>query len=126
MPVWAIRYVLPALAVVAALWVAYSWAYARGRDAERAEWEIVAAKRAEEIARLEQELQRQKSLAENADHERMQAHEALMTALQRKVTVYAQSEAGRACGLDDVGGLLVNEAVAAANSTIARPASPRP
>jgi hypothetical protein len=42
-PVWLIRYGLPALAAALALIAAYFWAYGQGRTAERAKWEVASA-----------------------------------------------------------------------------------
>jgi uncharacterized membrane protein len=36
------RIILPAIGAVLAVWAAYSWAYGRGRDVERAKWQAAA------------------------------------------------------------------------------------
>ncbi len=124
-PLWVIRYVLPGVGAVLALWAAYSWADGRGYDRADAKWQAQAAKDAVKIRQIEQQWRDEHAKADAADAARIAAQDALMAALQRKVTVYAQSETGRACGLDADGGLLINEAIGAANRTVASGSSPR-
>lgn len=124
-PLWVIRYVLPGVGAVLALWAAYSWAHGRGVAEERGKWHAQAAKDAVKIRQIEQQWRDEHAKADAADAARIAAQDALMAALQRKVTVYAQSEAGRACGLDADGGMLINEAINAANRTVAAGSGPR-
>ena len=58
-PVWVIRYVLPGVGAVLALWAAYSWAHGRGVADERAKWQA-EQQRAEKAAQAkERQLQAQ-------------------------------------------------------------------
>jgi len=101
------------------------WLIDNGRDAERAEWQAKVATEQAKVRRLEQQWRDEHARADAADVARLTAQDALMAALQRKVTVYAQSNEGRACGLDAAGGMLANEAIAAANRTVAAGSGPR-
>lgn len=50
-PAWVIRYVLPGVGAVLALWGCYSWAHGRGVADERAKWQAARA----ELLRLRTE-----------------------------------------------------------------------
>lgn len=106
------------------------WAYGRHREGqgvakERAAWQKVVAVEQAKVRAVEKRWQDEHNKADAADVARIAAQDALMTALQRRITVYGNSETGRACGLDPAGGLLINEAVAAANRTVAASPAPR-
>ncbi len=113
------RVILPVLGVLLALWGWGEHREGQGRAAERAKWEKAVAAEQAKVRAIEKRWQDEHSKADAADVARLAAQDALMAALQRKVTVYAQTPEGRACGLDAAGGLLVNEAIAAANRTVA-------
>jgi hypothetical protein len=119
------REVWYALAAALALWLAYDWAYDRGAAAERVTWEAEAARlravAAEEAAARAAAV----DAATRGDAARISEMTRAMTRLQQKVTAYAQSQNGLSCGLDAAGGMLINEAVAAANAAAAPGPRPR-
>lgn len=128
---WAIGPALPwlGLGLIIALglgaWTINDRAVDRTTIAVDAKWQKLVANEQAKVRKLEHDWQDEHNKAEAADVRRQDAQNALMAALQQKVTAYVQSPEGRACGLDPAGGLLINEAVAAANRTVAAGAASR-
>ena len=60
-PLWVIRYVLPGVGAVLALWGAYSWSHGRGVAEERGKWQ------AREVAAQEAQRARQTALQAQVD-----------------------------------------------------------
>lgn len=118
-----VRRALPYLAALAAVLLAYQWAYGRGVGHERASWEREAS-RLRAVAAAEA-LQRVEAVnrATVADSERNAILARLMAPIQAKVVTYEASPAGRAVCLDDAGRMLAQSAIDAAKA--AAPSAPR-
>lgn len=125
-PLWVIRYVLPGVGAVLALWAAYSWADGRGYDRAEAKWQ------AREVAA--QEAQRARETALQAQVDAAGAALSMSTAeierLSKRATgnvrnIYAARPADNLACLDTGVLRAIAESDAAPHDTSAASASPR-